>query len=265
MHNDIMAAGLKESLPMLASGNYAQWSSRFMRYIDTKLNNDQLRQCIEKGPYILIELVTSEVSAEGDNPVQPQGVGEETYLNTTPKNKKLIDAEVEAIHMILNEIGDNIYSTVDACLTAQEMWLAIERLQQGESINKQDVQTKLMINEMVRNKLKVDTIQFLQQLQPKWSRFVTIVKQQSDLDTVSFHKLFDILKQHQNEVNEIRAERIARNANPLALIGKFGNQRTVTVVENRETVGNQDEWLQDTDEEPDEQELEAHYMYMAKI
>ncbi|GKC14887.1 hypothetical protein Tco_1011669 [Tanacetum coccineum] len=48
-------------------------------------------------------------------------------------------------------------------------------------------------------------------------------------------------------------------------IGKFGNQRTVTVVENRETVGNQDEWLQDTDEEPDEQELEAHYMYMAKI
>ncbi|GKC34820.1 putative ribonuclease H-like domain-containing protein, partial [Tanacetum coccineum] len=27
----------------------------------------------------------------------------------------------------------------------------------------------------------------------------------------------------------------------------------------------QDEWLYDTDEEPDEQELEAHYMYMEKI
>nr|GEX53177.1 hypothetical protein [Tanacetum cinerariifolium] len=27
----------------------------------------------------------------------------------------------------------------------------------------------------------------------------------------------------------------------------------------------QDEWLQDTYEEPNEQELEAHYMYMAKI
>ncbi|GJR26400.1 hypothetical protein Tco_1102632 [Tanacetum coccineum] len=26
-----------------------------------------------------------------------------------------------------------------------------------------------------------------------------------------------------------------------------------------------DEWLHDTDEEPDEQELEAHYMYMAKF
>nr|GEZ65002.1 hypothetical protein [Tanacetum cinerariifolium] len=27
----------------------------------------------------------------------------------------------------------------------------------------------------------------------------------------------------------------------------------------------QSDWLQDTDEEPDEQELEAHYMFMAKI
>ncbi|GJZ29483.1 hypothetical protein Tco_0574130, partial [Tanacetum coccineum] len=43
-------------------------------------------------------------------------------------------------------------------------------------------------------------VQFLQQLQPEWLRFVTI------------------LKQFQLEVNDIRAERIAKSANPLALI-----------------------------------------------
>ncbi|GJY24186.1 hypothetical protein Tco_0397844 [Tanacetum coccineum] len=47
---------------------------------------------------------------------------------------------------------------------------------------------------------------------------MTIVKQQHDLDTVSYHKLFEVLKQYQKEVNEIRAERIAKNANPLALV-----------------------------------------------
>nr|GEW13597.1 putative ribonuclease H-like domain-containing protein [Tanacetum cinerariifolium] len=47
--------------------------------------------------------------------------------------------------------------------------------------------------------------------------FVTFVKQQHKLDEVSYHKLFDILKQYQKEVNEPRAERLARNANPLAL------------------------------------------------
>nr|GFA45013.1 hypothetical protein [Tanacetum cinerariifolium] len=49
-------------------------------------------------------------------------------------------------------------------------------------------------------------------------RFMTIVKQQHKLDEVSYHKLFDILKQYQKEVNEPHAERIARNANPLALV-----------------------------------------------
>nr|GEX62600.1 hypothetical protein [Tanacetum cinerariifolium] len=33
---------------------------------------------------------------------------------------------------------DEIYSTVDACKIAHEMWIAIERLQQGKSLNIQD-------------------------------------------------------------------------------------------------------------------------------
>nr|GEV29796.1 ribonuclease H-like domain-containing protein [Tanacetum cinerariifolium] len=41
-----------------------------------------------------------------------------------------------------------------------------------------------------------------------------------ELKTVSYHKLYDILKQHQNEVNKIRAERIARVTNPLALVAQ---------------------------------------------
>ncbi|GJX19227.1 retrovirus-related pol polyprotein from transposon TNT 1-94 [Tanacetum coccineum] len=35
-------------------------------------------------------------------------------------------------------------------------------------------------------------VQFLQQLQPEWSRFVTVVKQRQEIDTVSYHKLFDV-------------------------------------------------------------------------
>ncbi|GKD74734.1 hypothetical protein Tco_1333016 [Tanacetum coccineum] len=177
------------------------------------------------------------------------------------------------------------------------------------------------------------------------------------------------MRMYEKEVNEIRAEKIARNANPLALVvaaqqypdtyyqapkphrpyappaktspstrshattrrkgkeivkpitppsesafeedntspkykndnqnGQFGNQRTVTVAGARETVGSQEcrkpkwakdytyhkekmllckqagkgvslqaeqaDWREDMDEEIDEQELEAHYSFMAKI
>ncbi|GJS57132.1 hypothetical protein Tco_0651916 [Tanacetum coccineum] len=40
------------------------------------------------------------------------------------------------------------------------------------------------------------------------------------MKNVSYHKLYDILKQHQNEVNEIRVERQARTPNPLALVAQ---------------------------------------------
>ncbi|GJX55316.1 retrovirus-related pol polyprotein from transposon TNT 1-94 [Tanacetum coccineum] len=278
-------------------------------------------------------------------------------------------------------IGNEISSMLIACNTANEMWTAIERLQQGESLNIQDVKTNLfwefgkftsrdgesmesyysrfykLMNELTRNNLQVTTmqvnVQFLQQLQPEWSRFVTLVKQSEKIDTISYHRLFDILKQFQKEVNDIRAERIAKSANPLALLAAAQPysdnyyqapkpQRTNTtssstrpsastrhkgkeiakpVTPQSESVSEEDsdpeqaqrdkdmqifwqllaknktedatprttrhhkekmmmckqaeqgvqlqaeqaDWLEDTDEEIDEQELEAHYSFMAKI
>nr|GEU72103.1 retrovirus-related Pol polyprotein from transposon TNT 1-94 [Tanacetum cinerariifolium]GEV26041.1 retrovirus-related Pol polyprotein from transposon TNT 1-94 [Tanacetum cinerariifolium] len=79
-----------------------------------------------------------------------------------------------------------------------------------------------MMNAMVRNQLEVATmqvnVQFLQQLQPEWLKFVTVVKKTVDLDKESYHKLFDILKQYHKEVGEIRAEKIATNAYSLTLV-----------------------------------------------
>nr|GEY69673.1 hypothetical protein [Tanacetum cinerariifolium] len=105
-------------------------------------------------------------------------------------------------------IDNDIYSTVDACPNACEMWKAIERLKQGESINVQDLETNLYW----------EFGKFTSQ--DEWQRFVTLVKQSQELKTASYHKLYDILKQHQNKVNEIRAERIACTANPLALVAQ---------------------------------------------
>ncbi|GJS61455.1 hypothetical protein Tco_0656239 [Tanacetum coccineum] len=67
----------------------------------------------------------------------------ETVHNMSKENKLYFKAEKEAIFFLLTGIGDEIYSTVDACNTANEMWTDIERLQQGESLNIQDVKTNL--------------------------------------------------------------------------------------------------------------------------
>ncbi|GJV90909.1 retrovirus-related pol polyprotein from transposon TNT 1-94 [Tanacetum coccineum] len=184
-------------------------------------NYDALRKCILKGPYTPTIVTTPAVPATDDSPAVPEQTTVKTVMNMTPKNKAHFESEKEAIYLILIGIGDEIYSTVDACQTAQEMWEAIKRIQQGESLNIQDVKTNLfwefgqftsydgetiesyytrfykMMNEMIRNNLTVATMQ---------------------LDEVSYHKLFDILKQYQKEVNELRVERMAKNANLLALV-----------------------------------------------
>nr|GFB36204.1 hypothetical protein [Tanacetum cinerariifolium] len=64
MHNNIMAAGLKDRPSMLATGRYTQWRSRFLRYIYTKSNGDALRKCIFKGPYTPSTVEVNEICAE---------------------------------------------------------------------------------------------------------------------------------------------------------------------------------------------------------
>nr|GEV71117.1 hypothetical protein [Tanacetum cinerariifolium] len=213
LHNAIMEAGSKDRPPMLAP----DWQD-------------------------------IEVPVFEGRPITTTERIRETYKNFLQDIRDQLNAEAEAVQIILTGIDNDIYSTVDACPNACEMWKEIERLKQGESINVQDLKTNLYwefgkftsqdgeslesyysrfyktMNELIRNQCKVTNhqvnVQFLLQLQPEWKRFVTLVKQSQELKTVSYHKLYDILKQHQHDVNEIRAEKIARIANPLALVAQ---------------------------------------------
>ncbi|GJX89156.1 hypothetical protein Tco_0341170 [Tanacetum coccineum] len=145
LYNAIMEAGGKDRPPMLAPGNYVQWKSIIKRYIDTKPNNELIHYCLQNPPYKF----------------------------------KWTEKTVPVAEVVLKQLqkDNDIYSTVDACPNACEMWKAIER-------------------------------------------FVTLVKQSQELKTVTYHKLYDILKEHQNEVNGIRAKRLSRTVNPLALVAQ---------------------------------------------
>nr|GFB58135.1 hypothetical protein [Tanacetum cinerariifolium] len=242
--------------------------------------------------------------------------------------------------MILTGIRDEIYSTVDACQTAQEMWEAIKRLQQGESLNIQDVKTNLfwefdkftshdgetmesyytrfykLMNEMIRNNLTVTTmqvnVQFLQQLPPEWSRLarndnplalVTTAQanQNQYYQTSRSHKSHapsskPSIPTRSHTTTRHKGKEIAKPVTPpsetafeedsdleqalrdkdmqknLALIAKYFKKiykPTHTTHTNLKTSSNSRntnyDWLADTDEKVDEQELEALYSYMAKI
>nr|GEV37972.1 hypothetical protein [Tanacetum cinerariifolium] len=102
-------------------------------------------------------------------------------------------AEAKAIQMILTGIDNDIYSIVDACPNAMEIWKAIKRLKQGY-----DRQTRNYDNKRANN----------------------VVEARENVRT-----------------QEVRIQLSAKQVN----------------------------WRDDTDDEPEDQELEAHYMYTTKI
>nr|GEY25766.1 hypothetical protein [Tanacetum cinerariifolium] len=52
----------------------------------------------------------------------------ETYKNVTQDIRDQLNAEAEAVQIILTGIDNDIYSIVDVCPNACEMWKAIPRL-----------------------------------------------------------------------------------------------------------------------------------------
>ncbi|GJZ81455.1 hypothetical protein Tco_0646449 [Tanacetum coccineum] len=299
LYNAIMEVGGKDLPLMLAPGNYVQWKSIIKRYIDTKPDNELIHYCLKNPPY---------------------------NLKWTEKTIPVTESSSET---------------------------TIEGYMENYKNVSQDI----------RNQLDAEAESFLLQLQPEWQRFVTLVKHSQELKIVSYHKLYDILKQHQNEVSEIRVKRLAHTTNPLALVAqqqpvyhpqnhpkpemvaednalskekeidklmalislsfkkiykptnnnlrtssntsrahqdntprinrgtRYDHQRVVNVARARENVGiqvdaayhkekmilckqkeariqlgaEQADWRDDTDDEPEDQELESHYLYMAKI
>ncbi|GKB05183.1 hypothetical protein Tco_0833378 [Tanacetum coccineum] len=332
MHNNIMAAGSKDRPPMLGPGRYSQWRSRFLRYIDTKPNGGGLKKCIINGPYVPTSVLIQAVPEAEGRPAVQQHTAIETVLNMTPENKEHFQSEKEAIFLLLTGNCEMKLLNVMLAVQQTEMWTAIEKATTGWTREGKDV------NDILFWEFGRFTSKFGESMESYYSRFYKLMNEltRNNLQVTTMQVNVQFLQQLQPEcvstgVNDIRAERIAKSANLLALFaaaqpysdnhyqapkpqrknttsystrpiseedsdpeqaqrdkdmqknlallaknktedttprynndnqsGQFGNQRTMKVAGGRETVGSQ----RTRDEEIDEQELEAHYSFMAKI
>nr|GEV23820.1 hypothetical protein [Tanacetum cinerariifolium] len=153
-------------------------------------------------------------------------INETFYVKTddelTEKELKQIEADDQAIQTILLGLPEDIYIAVDSYETAQEIWLRDQQMMKGSDIGIQQKKAKLF-NEWERKDCQQS--QVLNNLQPEWSRHVTIVHQTKDLHTADYTQLYDFLKYNQKEViqNEIQNPRVQNVRNQNGLIGVPGN------------------------------------------
>ncbi|GJX19799.1 hypothetical protein Tco_0222476 [Tanacetum coccineum] len=263
LHNAIMEAGGKDRPLMLA------------------LNPPYKFKWTEKT--VLVVEGSSETTTEGYM---------ENYKNVSQDIKNQLDAEAKAVQIILTGIDNDIYSIVDACPNACDMWKAIERLKQVESIYVQDLETNLYWEfgkftsrdgeslesyysrsqpAATRNKGKA----IVNSPPPTYDQEPTMVAEdnemskEKDIDklmaliSLSFKKIYK--PTNNNLKTSSNTSRAHQDNTPRINRGTgYDNHRVVNVAEARENV-EQVDWRDDTDDEPEYQELEAHYLYMAKI
>nr|GEZ69488.1 hypothetical protein [Tanacetum cinerariifolium] len=97
----------------------------------------------------------------------------------------------------------------------------------GESIKSYYHRFMQLMNDLKRNKHFpkniASNLKFLNNLQPEWKRHVIIVHQTKNLHEADFTQIYDFLKMKQDEVNELRAERLAKTHDPLAFMAHSQN------------------------------------------
>nr|GFA60017.1 hypothetical protein [Tanacetum cinerariifolium] len=114
---------------------------------------------------------------------------------------------------------------------------------EGESIESYYHRFLKLMNDLKRNKhfpKKIaSNLKFLNNLQPEWSRHVTIVHQTKDLHTADYTQLYDFLKYSQKEVDELKAERLVKTQDPLALMANSNNPYTFSATHQDQSLFNQ--------------------------
>ncbi|GKB67406.1 hypothetical protein Tco_0928818 [Tanacetum coccineum] len=158
----------------------------------------------------------------------------------TEINKKQYIADVRVMNNLLQAIPNDIYNSVDACKTDQEMWERIKRLmygfdvtnhvrhsrlmdefdkfaaKEGESLESVYERLTTLVNIIDRNNVRPILVsintKFLNCLQPEWSKYVTMVRQNQSGDTVSYDQLYDSLVQFVSHLAKAETRGVTRYA-----------------------------------------------------
>nr|GEV76365.1 hypothetical protein [Tanacetum cinerariifolium] len=170
-------------------------------------------------------------------------------MNMSLENKAHFQAEKEAIHLILTGIGDEIYSTIDACQTAQEIY-------KGKEIAKPVIPPSKTASKEDSN--------------PEQAQRDKDMQKNLALIAKYFKKIYKPTN------NNLRTSSNSKNKNVDTTLrnpkrvkdSAYHKEKMLRCKQAEQGVplqAEQYDWLADTDEEIDKQELEAHYSYMAKI
>nr|GEU30510.1 coiled-coil domain-containing protein 186-like [Tanacetum cinerariifolium] len=212
--------------PLLEVDGFCFWKSRFKTFVKSK--DIDLWQVIQNGDFYF-EVEDSEMKL----------MKETLYELLKDEQNKQLSKNNEAKMTLYNALPHKEYARVFMCKTAKEIWHTLIITHQG--------------NSQVKN-FKIDL------LTREYEKFLISNEETFDSGFTRFDVSLKILSQTK-KVKYI----IKFNAEAIHMILNRIKDNTHSIVDALSSAKGMWEAIERLQQEPDEQELEAHYMYMAKI
>ncbi|GJX16740.1 integrase, catalytic region, zinc finger, CCHC-type containing protein [Tanacetum coccineum] len=274
MSRDLITVSSTMWIPLLYRGEYSQWRERFMNYLEEQTDGEAMINSIQNGDHPLP--VIAQVSLAGTAPNAPPTLKDPQFWTAEEKKNRKIDRLARSL--LIQGLPNDIYSLIDSNDTAKDLWDALERQMRGSEYGEQDRKVTILyeyetfkateeeqfldtylhylqvINDLKKCGYKKDNCElnykFLNNLQPEWKQYGTLMRQTKNLMDINIDALYNILKQNQGDVNEAMGHKkkaVVVTSDPLALVAEKTkvSKRKEKVVVQSESEGSDDEDISD--------------------
>nr|GFB02215.1 hypothetical protein [Tanacetum cinerariifolium] len=191
MSRDVLTVGSTMRIPLLYRGEYLQRVERFMNYLEEQTD-------------------------------------EEAVINSIKNDKSMWSDQEKIIqkinrlarYLLIQGFSNDIYSLIDSNKTAKDLWDALARHMLGSEYGEQDMKAAKFGYSKDNRELN---FKFLNNLQPEWKQYATMMRQNKNLMDINIDALYIILKQNQGDVNDAMGSKkkiLVVTSDPLAFIAE---------------------------------------------
>nr|GEY51712.1 integrase, catalytic region, zinc finger, CCHC-type, peptidase aspartic, catalytic [Tanacetum cinerariifolium] len=188
-----------------------------MNYLEEQIDREAMINSIKNGDQPLPRV--TQVSIAGTTSTKQPPLKDKSMWSDQEKRVQKIDHLARSL--LIQGLPNDLYSLIDSNKTAKDLWDALARHMLGFEYVINDLKKCGYSKENYELNFK-----FLNNLQPAWKQYATMMRQNKNLIDINIDALYNIFKQNQGDVNDpigSKKKTVVVTSDPLTFIAEKTN------------------------------------------